>query len=117
MRKLMYVIVLFVMMSFIDNISKASYYGKEHHGKRTASGQLFDMNKLTAAHRSLPFGTKVLITNVDNGKSVIVVINDRGPFVKSREFDLSKAAFEKISNIKKGVTSIEWSLVEDKQSY
>lgn len=112
MRKLMYVVVLIILMSFTDNVGKASYYGKEHHGKRTASGQVFDMNKLTAAHRSLPFGTKVLVTNVDNGKSVIVVINDRGPFVKGRVLDLSAAAFEEIASKKQGVAKIEYQVLD-----
>jgi rare lipoprotein A len=58
----------------------ASWYGKRHHGKRTASGQRFDMNALTAAHRTLPFGTRVEVTNLANGRAVILVINDRGPF-------------------------------------
>jgi len=112
MRKLMYVVILLIMMSFANFVTKASYYGKEHHGKRTASGQIFDMNKFTAAHRSLPFGTKVEVTNVDNGKSVIVVINDRGPFVKSRDFDLSKAAFENIAKTSQGIVRIEWKVVD-----
>lgn len=113
MRKLMYVVTLLIMMSFTDNPEKASYYGAEHHGKRTASGQLFNMNNLTAAHRSLPFGTKVEVTNVNNGKSVIVVINDRGPFIKSRTLDLSKAAFKKIENTSKGVASVRWKVLEE----
>jgi rare lipoprotein A len=76
----------------------ASYYADRFHGQRTASGKKFDMNKLTAAHKKLPFGTKVKVTNEANGKSVIVEIIDRGPFVKGREIDLSKKAFKAISN-------------------
>lgn len=76
----------------------ASYYADRFHGKRTASGKLFDMNKLTAAHKKLPFGTRVKVTNESNGKSVVVEITDRGPFVKGREIDLSKKAFKTISN-------------------
>ena len=71
----------------------ASYYAERFHGKRTASGKVYDMNKLTAAHKKLPFGTKVKVTNEKNGKSVVVEITDRGPFVKGREIDLSKKAF------------------------
>jgi rare lipoprotein A len=78
----------------------ASYYADKFHGKKTASGKLFDMNKLTAAHKKLPFGTKVKVTNQSNGKSVIVEVIDRGPFVKSREIDLSKRAFMQIANNK-----------------
>ena len=76
----------------------ASYYGDRFNGRRTASGKIFNMNKLTAAHKKLPFGTIVKVTNQKNGKSVIVEITDRGPFVKGREIDLSKKAFFTISN-------------------
>ena len=76
----------------------ASYYGERFNGRRTASGKIFNMNKLTAAHKKLPFGTIVKVTNQKNGKSVIVEITDRGPFVKGREIDLSKKAFFTISN-------------------
>lgn len=75
----------------------ASYYGEQFNGRKTASGKIFNMNKLTAAHKKLPFGTIVRVTNEKNGKSVIVEITDRGPFVKGREIDLSKKAFYTIS--------------------
>jgi rare lipoprotein A len=75
----------------------ASYYGDRFHGRRTASGKKFDMYKLTAAHKKLPFGTMVKVTNEANGKSVVVEITDRGPFVRGREIDLSKKAFYTIS--------------------
>ena len=78
----------------------ASYYADKFHGRRTASGKPFNMNALTAAHKKLPFGTRVRVTNEANGKSVIVEINDRGPFVKSREIDLSKKAFMTITHAK-----------------
>jgi rare lipoprotein A len=71
----------------------ASYYADKFNGRRTTSGRRFDNNKYTAAHKKLPFGTKVRVTNEKNGKWVIVEITDRGPFVKSREIDLSKRAF------------------------
>jgi len=71
---------------------KASWYGLGFHGKRTASGERFDMNALTAAHRSLPFGTRVLVRNAQNGREVVVRINDRGPYIGERIIDLSKAA-------------------------
>ena len=70
----------------------ASYYGRAHHGKRTASGERFDQNDLTAAHKTLPFGTRVLVHSPRTGKQVVVRINDRGPFVRGRVIDLSKAA-------------------------
>ncbi|MBG6186621.1 septal ring lytic transglycosylase RlpA family protein [Flavobacterium sp. CAN_S2] len=78
----------------------ASYYADKFNGRRTTSGRKFDNNKYTAAHKKLPFGTKVRVTNEKNGKWVIVEITDRGPFVKSREIDLSKRAFMDITSNK-----------------
>lgn len=78
----------------------ASYYANKFNGKRTTSGKRFDNNKYTAAHKKLPFGTKVKVTNEANGKSVIVEITDRGPFVRSREIDLTKRAFMGIAQNK-----------------
>ena len=85
----------------------ASYYGGSWHGKKTANGEIFNENSLTAAHKTLPFGTKVKVTNLDNGKSVVVRINNRGPYSKGRVIDLSKAAFSKIASISKGVTRVK----------
>ena len=81
---------------------EASYYGNELAGNRTASGERFNPRDLTAAHRTLPLGTKLRVTNQANGKSVIVRINDRGPFVKSRLIDVSYAAAQQISMIRSG---------------
>ena len=81
----------------------ASFYGEEWNGRRTANGEIFNTYELTAAHKSLPFGTKVKVVNKTTGKSVVVRINDRGPFVKGRTIDLSKKAFQSIASIKKGV--------------
>ena len=78
----------------------ASYYADKFNGRRTTSGVKFYNNKYTAAHKKLPFGTKVRVTNEKNGKWVIVEINDRGPFVKSREIDLSKRAYMDITSNK-----------------
>lgn len=80
----------------------ASYYHDKFNGKKTASGKRFDNSKLTAAHRKLPFGTKLRITNEANGKFVIVEIIDRGPFARGREIDLSKKAFMDITSNKRG---------------
>jgi rare lipoprotein A len=85
---------------------KASYYDDSLAGKRTASGEIYDPKKLTAAHRTLPFGTRVRVTNLFNDKSVIVRINDRGPFVKSRIIDLSRAAAERLDMIDNGVVEV-----------
>jgi rare lipoprotein A len=81
----------------------ASFYGEKWNGRRTANGEIFNTYELTAAHKSLPFGTKVKVVNKTTGKSVVVRINDRGPFVKGRTIDLSKKAFRSIASIKKGV--------------
>lgn len=78
----------------------ASYYADKFHGKRTASGKIYNMNAMTAAHKKLPFGTKLKVTNEANKKFVIVEITDRGPFVKGREIDLSKKAFQSIASNK-----------------
>jgi rare lipoprotein A len=84
----------------------ASWYGREFHGKKTASGEKFDMNGLTAAHKSLPFGTLVSVKNFDNGKTVTVRINDRGPYKGNRIMDLSYGAAKKIGMIKNGKSNV-----------
>jgi rare lipoprotein A len=80
----------------------ASYYSNKFNGRRTASGERFDNKKLTAAHRRLAFGTKVRVTNLRNGRTIIVKINDRGPHVRSREIDLSRKAFMYLASNKGG---------------
>lgn len=85
----------------------ASWYGAQFQGKPTASGEPFDPAKLTAAHKELPFGTEVRVTNQVNGKSVVVRINDRGPFVGKRIIDLSRGAAERIGLIKRGVAPVK----------
>ena len=75
---------------------KASWYGAFHHGRRTASGEIFNQNALTAAHRSLPFGTRLRVTNHQTGRSTVVRVNDRGPFKANRILDLSRAAAQAI---------------------
>ncbi len=90
-----------------DISGQASWYGAQHHGKKTASGERFNQNALTAAHRTLPFGSKVKVTNTRNNKSVTVRINDRGPYSKGRVIDLSRAAANKIDMINSGVTPVQ----------
>ncbi|MGB5750945.1 MAG: septal ring lytic transglycosylase RlpA family protein, partial [Desulfobacterales bacterium] len=85
---------------------KASYYAMKFQSNKTASGELYDRAKKTAAHKKLPFGTKVKVTNIKNSKSVIVKINDRGPFVKGRIIDLSDSAFNSIANLNAGVIKV-----------
>ncbi|MEK9952839.1 MAG: septal ring lytic transglycosylase RlpA family protein [Curvibacter sp.] len=91
---------------------QASYYGNEFQGRPTASGERFDQGKLTAAHRSLPFGTRVQVTNPQNGKSVVVRVNDRGPFVKGRIIDLSSAAFRSIASLNAGVVAVRIQVID-----
>ncbi len=90
----------------------ASYYADEFHGRRTACGEIYDRNGYTAAHRSLPCGTIVKVVNLENGKSVVVRINDRGPFVRGRIIDLSYAAAKKIGMIRKGVVKVRIEVVK-----
>lgn len=85
----------------------ASYYADKYDGRKTASGEVFRQNKLTAAHRTLPFGTMVRVKNIKNGKTVDVKVNDRGPFVSGRIIDLSRSAAEKIDLIREGVAEVE----------
>ena len=90
-----------------SNTGYASYYGKEFHGRKTASGEKYNMSAFTAAHRTLPFGTLVKVTNKSNKLSVIVKVNDRGPFSKKRIVDISRAAAESIDMVSDGVVMVE----------
>lgn len=89
----------------------ASYYGRKFHGRRTANGERFDMTALTAAHKTLPFGSRVRVTNPRNGRAVIVRINDRGPFVRGRTIDLSRSAAEQIGIVTRGHGEVELELL------
>ena len=91
----------------------ASYYGRELAGNRTASGERFDPGQLTAAHRSLPFGSRVRVTNTANGDSVIVRINDRGPFSHGRVIDVSHAAAREIGMHRSGTARVKLALLDD----
>lgn len=90
----------------------ASYYADKFEGCSTASGELYQARLFTAAHRTFPFGSKAKVTDLANEKSVIVTINDRGPFVKGRIIDLSKAAAEQIDLLHKGVAKVKVELIE-----
>ena len=90
---------------------RASWYGHKFHGRRTANGEIFDSNALTAAHPSLPFGTKVRVTNLRNGHSVIVRINDRGPFVKGRIIDVSAAAARVLNMVNSGTARVQLDIL------
>ncbi|MCX7909296.1 MAG: septal ring lytic transglycosylase RlpA family protein [Ignavibacteria bacterium] len=95
-----------------SEIGLASFYGEEFSGRKTASGELFNPNDYTAAHRILPFGTKVKVVNLENGKEIIVRINDRGPFVEGRIIDLSKASARALGFLNKGIARVKIEVVE-----
>ena len=104
-RHFLLIIAIFICTSSLSALElykngvTASYYAEDFHGKRTSNGERFNMNDYTCAHKSLPFGTILRVTNLANGKTVDVRVNDRGPFVASREIDLSKAAAVRKSKI------------------
>lgn len=93
------------------DVGIASWYGPTFHGKSTANGETYDQNELTAAHKTLPFNTVVKVTNLENGKSVTVRINDRGPYAGDRIIDLSRAAAEQIDMIGPGTAEVRLELV------
>ncbi len=96
-----------------DETGTASFYGSRHHGKRTASGEPFNQNGLTAAHRTLPFGTRVKVTNLKNERSVVVRINDRGPHTRGRLIDISKAAAQQLDMIRSGTARVRVQSLSD----
>ncbi|MEC5156993.1 septal ring lytic transglycosylase RlpA family protein [Chryseobacterium sp. MP_3.2] len=97
-----------------DNVrtSIASFYHDKFNGRTTASGDIFSNKKMTAANRTLPFGTMLKVTNLRTGKTVIVEVNDRGPFHSSRALDLSKAAFDAIGNTSRGTMPVEYEILD-----
>ena len=95
-----------------DKIGVASWYGQKFHGLRTANGEIYDMHSLSAAHKTLPLPTLMRVTNVENGRSVIVRVNDRGPFVKDRLIDLSYAAARELDFIKMGTAHVRVQSLE-----
>ena len=94
-----------------DKIYVASYYSDYYHNKKAANGSIFSQDSLTCAHRTLKFGTIVKVTNIDNNKSVILTVTDRGPFVKNREIDLSKRAAKELDFINKGLQKVKIEIV------
>jgi rare lipoprotein A len=92
-------------------IGHASWYGPRFHGKKTASGDVFDQTELTAAHRNLPLGSKVRVTNLENERSVEVKINDRGPFIAGRIIDLSHAAARALGMVEDGLARVRLELL------
>lgn len=108
----LYILAFFCLLfsscgKFITENGKASFYGNEFNGRKTASGSVYNKNKLTAAHKTLPFGTVVRVKNTANGKTVKVTITDRGPFIKGRIIDLSEKAAEDIDMVNQGVAQVQ----------
>ena len=118
MKKIVTFLTLLVTLLFTTNVmaktkvnqhstrGEASYYAGFHHGKKTASGERFNMHSLTAAHRTLPLGSKIKVTNLNNGKEVVVRVNDRGPYAKGRVLDVSLGAAKKLGMLKTGTAKI-----------
>lgn len=96
-----------------ESVGVASWYGPGFHGRRTASGTVYNMNEMTAAHKSLPFGTKLLVKNKATGKSAIVTITDRGPYIGKRVLDLSKEAARQLHMIRSGIGQVEYTILKD----
>jgi rare lipoprotein A len=96
-----------------SSVGLASWYGAWHHGRRAASGEVFDMHRLTAAHRSLPFGTRVRVTNLENGRSVVVRVTDRGPYVADRAIDLSREAARALGMLRPGLARVRLELLPE----
>lgn len=94
-----------------EAVGLASYYGRRFHGRKTANGERFDMHAMTAAHRGLKFGSRVVVTNLKNGRKVEVRINDRGPYIKGRIIDLSYAAAKKLGMLSQGVAKVKISAI------
>lgn len=103
MKKLILILFLIPLTAFAEKGVASWYSIKSNGGTETASGEVLCNHKMTAAHKTLKIGTKVRVTNLNNGKSIIVRINDRGPYIKGRVIDLTPAAFSKISHLTKGL--------------
>lgn len=97
------------------SVGIASWYGSEFSGKKTASGERFNPDKMTAAHKVLPFGTRVRVTNLSNDRQVVVTINDRGPFIRGRIIDLSRGAARRLDMIEDGIAKVKIEVLSDKK--
>lgn len=121
-----FLFIIFVLIAGSCNVANsedcynatgiASWYGEDYHGSKTASGEIYDMESLTAAHKTLPFDTMVLVENLENGKSVTVRINNRGPFVSGRVIDLSRKGAREIDIITSGLAEVELHVINQEES-
>lgn len=128
MRRLVYTFVIFIALALANcaktntissperigyqESGKASYYAMKYQNRKTASGERLNQGSNTAAHRKLPFGTIVKVTNIKNSKSVVVKINDRGPFVKRRIIDLTRSAFSSIGDLDSGIINVKIEVIK-----
>lgn len=115
MRTLLFVLVFQLVALTVSaqvQTGKASFYADKFEGSPTASGERYKHNKLTAAHKTLPFGTKVKVTNLGNNQTVEVTINDRGPYVENRVIDLSKSAAEKLGFVNQGIADVKVEVID-----
>jgi rare lipoprotein A len=99
------------MTAGLEQRGVASWYGLPFHGRTTANGETYDMNGMTAAHRTLPFGTVLHVTSLDNGRTVTVRVNDRGPYVSGRLVDLSRGAAERLGMLETGIANVSIKVV------
>jgi rare lipoprotein A len=97
-------------------VGLASWYGGSLHGRRTASGERFDQEALTAAHRSLPLGRRARVTNLENGRSVIITVTDRGPFVRGRIIDLSRGAARRLGFLRAGTARVRVTPMDSEEA-
>ena len=95
----------------------ASWYGKDFHGRKTSNGEIYDMYAMTAAHKHLPLPTYVEVRNLENGRSAIVRVNDRGPFIEGRMIDLSRAAFREIAPLGAGILNVEVTILDTSKTF
>ncbi|RAU84359.1 septal ring lytic transglycosylase RlpA family protein [Pontibacter arcticus] len=117
----LFTVIIFLFLGFHEPVlaqttdvqkGQASWYGSKYHGRKTSSGERYNKNHMTAAHQTLPFGTKVKVTNLDNQESVIVRINDRGPFVGNRIIDVSEVAARKLDFHREGIGQVKVEVLE-----
>ena len=107
-----FVVALLITLPMFGKQGVASYYHDKYHGRKTASGDIYNRDSLTFAHQTLPFGTKLLVKNLTNNKEIEVIVTDRGPFVGNREIDLSYAAADSIGMIEKGLQKVEYTIID-----
>lgn len=112
MKLRVFIVALLIALPLLGKEGVASYYHDKYHGRKTASGVIYNRDSLTCAHKTLPFGTKLLVKNLANNKEITVTVTDRGPFIKNREIDLSYAAADSIDMIQQGIQKVEYIIIK-----